>query len=91
MAGRNHAAIAADLQAVAQAMQHQPNAGGNDGSCVLERFQRNHPPIFKGRYDPDGAKTWLKEIERIFLVMDYSKAQKVWFCTHIPTDEADDW
>lgn len=30
MAGRNDAAIVAALQAVAQAVQNQPNAGGND-------------------------------------------------------------
>jgi len=49
----------------------QPNAGasGNDGVRMLETFLRNHPPTFKGRYDPDGAKTWLKEVERIFRVM----------------------
>jgi len=23
--------------------------------CMLETFLRNHPPTFKGRYDPDGA------------------------------------
>jgi len=46
----------------------QPNAGasGNDGVRMLETFLRNHPPTFKGRYDPDGAQTWLKEVERIF-------------------------
>ncbi|CAI8596868.1 unnamed protein product [Vicia faba] len=36
-------------------VQHQPNAGGNDGSRVLEMIQRNHSPIFKRRYDHDGA------------------------------------
>ncbi|MCI34457.1 cellular nucleic acid-binding protein, partial [Trifolium medium] len=33
--------------------------------------------VFKGRYDPDGAQTWLREIERIFRVMDCAEAQKV--------------
>ena len=55
MDGRNDVVIAAALEVVAQAVQHQPNAGRNDGSCVLETFQRNHPPTFKGRYDPDGV------------------------------------
>ena len=72
-------------------MQHQPNAGENDGSRVLETFERNHPPIFKGRYDPDGAQTWLKKIERIFRVMDFSEAHKVQFSTHMLTEETDDW
>jgi len=60
-------AIAAALEAVAQAVGQQPNA--NAEVKMLETFLRNHPPTFKGRYDPDGAQTWLKEIERIFRVM----------------------
>ena len=36
---------------------------------MLETFLRNHPPTFKGRYDPDGAQVWFKEVERIFRVM----------------------
>jgi len=68
MARRKYVAIAASLQAVAQAVGQQPNvgAGGNDKVRMLETFLRNHPPTFKGRYDPDGAQTWLKEVERIF-------------------------
>jgi len=66
--GRNDDAIAAALHDVAQAVG-QPQvvgAGVNDGVRMLETFLRNHPPTFKGRYDPDGAQTWLKEIERVF-------------------------
>jgi len=74
MAGRNDAAIAAALEAVAQAVG-QPNGAASDNSVrMLETFLRNHPPTFKGRYDPDGAQNWLKEIERIFRVMECSEA-----------------
>ena len=66
MAGRNDVALAAAMQAMAQVVQNHQNAGGNDESHVLETFQRNKPPTFEGRYDPDGAQEWLKEIERIF-------------------------
>ena len=55
MAGRNDVAIAAVLQAMAQAVGQQPNAGGNDGVRMLETFLRNHPPTLKSRYHPDGA------------------------------------
>jgi len=90
MAGRNDAAIAAALEAVAQVVGQQPNAGvGNDGVRLLETFLRNHPPTFKGRYNPDGAQKWLKEIERIFRVMQ-SEVQKVRFGTHMLAEEADD-
>ena len=77
MAGRNDAAIAAALEAVAQAVGQQPNgAAGDNGVRMLETFLRNHPPTFKGRYDPDGAQNWLKEIERIFRVMECSALRR---------------
>ena len=88
MAGRNDAAIAAALQAMAQAVGQQPNAGGNDGVRMLETFLRNHPPTFKGRYNRVGAQTWLKKVERIFRVMQCNEAQMVRFGTHML---ADDW
>ena len=52
---------------------------------------RNHPPTFKGRYDPDRAQTWLKEVERIFWFMQCSEVQMVRFGTHMLAKEADDW
>ena len=57
MAGRNDAAIAVALEAVAQAVGQQPNtnAGANAEVRMLETFLRNHTPTFKGRYDPGGA------------------------------------
>ncbi|XP_058781731.1 uncharacterized protein LOC131655945 [Vicia villosa] len=91
MDGRNDAAIAAALEAMAQAMQNQPNADENAGSRSLATFQRVNPPVFKGTHDPDGALEWLKEIERIFRVMDCTHAQKVRYCTHMLAKEADDW
>jgi len=93
MAGRNDVAIAAALEAVAQVVGQQPNAnaGANAEVRMLETFLRNHPPTFKGGYDPDGAQTWLKEIERVFRVMQCIEVQKVRFGTHMLAEEADDW
>jgi len=68
---------------MAQAVGQQPNAGGNDRVRMQEAFLRNHPPTFKGRYDPDRAQTWLKEVERIFRVMQCNEAQMVRFGTHM--------
>ena len=91
MAGRNDAALAAAaLEAMANAVGNQKNAGGNDGTRMLETFMRNHPPTFKGRYDPDGAQSWLKEVERIFRVMQCEDAHKVRFGTHMLAEEAHD-
>jgi len=91
MVGRNDVALAAALQAMAQVVGQQHNVGGNDGVRMLETFLRNHPPTFKGRYDPDGAQTWLKEVERIFRVMQSTDIQMVRFGTHMLAEEADDW
>lgn len=91
MAGRNDVVTVVALQVVARAMQNQPNVGGDDEFRYLGKFQRNNPPTFKGRYNPDGALTWLKDIERIFIVMDCSEAQKVRFGMHMLSEEADDW
>jgi len=91
MAGRNDTALVAALQAMAQAVGQQNNTGGDDGVSILETFLRNHPPTFKGRYDPDGAQMWLKEVERIFRVMQCMDIQMVRFGTHMLANEADDW
>ncbi|XP_058753337.1 uncharacterized protein LOC131626528 [Vicia villosa] len=91
MAGRNDAAIAVALEAMTQAMQNQPNADENVGSHILTTFQRENPPVFKGKHDADGALDWLKEIERIFCVMDCTPTQKVRYGTHMLANEADDW
>ncbi|XP_058732846.1 uncharacterized protein LOC131604422 [Vicia villosa] len=76
---------------MAQAMQNQPNADENAESRSLATFQRENPPVFKGTHDPDGALDWLKELERIFRVMDCTTAQKVRYGTHMLAKEADDW
>jgi len=93
MVGRNDVVIAAALEVVAQVLGQQLNAGAgaNRDVRMLETFLRNHPPTFKGRYDPDGAQTWLKEVERIFQVIQCSEVQMVRFGTHMLAEEADDW
>src|SRR4051812_17114259 len=91
MAGRNDAAIAAALEAMAQVLESHQHGGESDASRSLATFQIENPPVFKGIYDPDGALTWLKEIERIFCVMDCTPEQKVRYGTHMLAVEADDW
>ncbi|XP_050891048.1 uncharacterized protein LOC127096532 [Lathyrus oleraceus] len=91
MVGSNDAAIVVALQAVAQAVQNQPNVGWNDEFHHLGKFQRNNPPTSKGMYHPDGAHNWLREIEWIFRVMNCSEAQKVRFGIHMLVEEVDDW
>ena len=89
MAGRNDRAIADALQALANAMENQ--TGGNAEYHGLDRFQRNNPPTFRGGYDPEGAETWLKEMRKIFRVMQCPEEQQVLFATHMLAEEAEYW
>ncbi|XP_028216617.1 uncharacterized protein LOC114398639 [Glycine soja] len=70
------------------------NQGGGGGATMyhgLDRFQRNNPPTFKGGYDPEGAEAWLREIEKIFRVMECQDHQKVLFATHMLANEVEYW
>jgi len=42
---------------------------GEVGERRLDRFLRNNLPTFKGRFDPEGAQTWVQGMERIFRAM----------------------
>ncbi|XP_058776116.1 uncharacterized protein LOC131650423 [Vicia villosa] len=66
-------------------------SGIRAGRLVRPDHRRENPPTFKGKYDPDGAQEWLKEIKRIFKAMDYYATQKVRYGTHMLAGEADDW
>jgi len=57
----------------------------------LDRFQRNNLPTFNGRYNPDGAQNWIREIGKIFRVKVCPKGQKVAFGTYILVEEAKYW
>ena len=89
--GRNDDALAEALGMLAGVL------GGNQQGAVigvdrqLGNFQRNNPPLFKGAHDPEGAQKWLKEIERIFRVIDCAEGLKVRYGTHMLAEEADDW
>jgi len=50
---------------------------GNPESQGLAKFRRNKPPQFSGGYDPEKAELWIKEMEKIFWVMNCANNQKV--------------
>jgi hypothetical protein len=65
--GRDDAAIAEALAAMTQVLaqaNEQAAVGHRDPREAekrrLDRFLRNNPPAFKGRYDPEGAQTWVQ-------------------------------
>ncbi|MCI55751.1 cellular nucleic acid-binding protein, partial [Trifolium medium] len=57
----------------------------------MDRFLRNRPPTFKGKFDPDGAQEWLDEIERIFRDMTSTDPQKVRLATHMLAGDVEHW
>jgi hypothetical protein len=96
--GRDDAAIAQALAAMAQVLaqaNEQAAVGHRDlreaEERRLDRFLRNNSPTFKGRYDPEGAQTWVQNIEKTFCAMVTSEDQKVRLATHILAEEAEYW
>ncbi|XP_027364444.1 uncharacterized protein LOC113871551 [Abrus precatorius] len=62
----------------------------NEPSALAE-FQRNHPPVFKRGYDPDGAKLWLQKLEKIFTIMECPNMQKVTLSVFMLEGEVENW
>src|SRR3954464_3967384 len=88
--GRNDDAIAGALGMIAGVLGGNANGAGIGVDRKLNSFQRNNPPLFKGTHDPEGAQKWIKEIERIFRVIDCAENLKVRYGTHMLSKEADD-
>lgn len=67
MVGMNDYAIVDALEAMYNVMVQankvlKVNQNQNacaDELCGLGKFQRNNPPTFKGRYDPEGSQSWM--------------------------------
>jgi len=57
----------------------------------LETFHRNNPQKFKGDFNPDGAQSWIAEIEKIFMAMSCVDANRVTFVTFMLVEEAKNW
>ncbi|XP_050920485.1 uncharacterized protein LOC127138128 [Lathyrus oleraceus] len=90
MDGRYDHIIVDALESVAKALHGKHNRA-DDKLCCLKKFQRDNPLKFKGRYDPEGALAWLKEIEKIFRVMACIEEHKALFGTHMLSEESEDW
>ncbi|XP_058725522.1 uncharacterized protein LOC131596800 [Vicia villosa] len=68
--GRNDDAIAETLGMIVGVLRGNANGAGIGANRQLAEFQRNYPPLFKDTHNPNGVQKWLKEIERIFQVID---------------------
>ncbi|XP_050876838.1 uncharacterized protein LOC127080564 [Lathyrus oleraceus] len=94
VAGRNDDALVAALTLLVGAIP-QMNVGDRERDAdefrASGKFQRNNPPTCEGAHELDKAQEWFKAIEKIYLVMNCSDAQKVQFGTHMLDKEAEDW
>jgi len=61
---------------MAAALMRNRRPEGNPKSQGLAEFKRNKPPQFSGGYDPEKAELWIKEMEKIFRVMNCADNQK---------------
>lgn len=99
MHGRNDRAIVDALEAMAHVMKklnmdllaQQNRHGVIHEFYGLGKFERNNLPAFMGRYDLEGAHTWLQKIENIFRVMAWSDEHKVLLGTHMLYEEIEYW
>ena len=83
-------ALAAMAQVLAHAQKNEVQGQQHEGSANelrLDRFMRNHPLTVKGKYDPDGALTWLQGIESVFRAM-VTNNQKLRLAAHMLAEEA---
>ena len=56
----------------------------------MEKFRRLDPPAFKGESKPDVVESWIREIEKIFQVIQCSEEDKVNLESYMLQDQADD-
>src|ERR1044072_7828465 len=89
--GRDDAAIVEASGMLAGVLGGNQLGAGIGADRQLGNFQRNNIPLFKGTHGSEGAQRWLKEIERIFRVIDCAEELKVRYGTHMLVEEADDW
>ncbi|XP_061366891.1 uncharacterized protein LOC133310020 [Gastrolobium bilobum] len=65
--------------------------GLNSDYKGLIEFRKHKPSTFCGDYNPEAAMEWVKELEKIFLVMDCPNTHRVNFSTYLLIGEAEHW
>ncbi|MQL98986.1 hypothetical protein Taro_031703 [Colocasia esculenta] len=68
-----------------------PQAQDHGGPSITERFKRMSPPSFKGESDPLLAKSWLREIEKIFRAIRCVNDDRVTIATYMLQKRANVW
>ena len=93
MAGRTPNQTQRTLDRMADLLEHVVNRGEGEPAEFkgLKTFQKQQPPKFSGGYDPEGAKSWIAQIEKIFQAMGCPKESKVKYAVYVLIDEAETW
>jgi len=94
MAGRGNVGVADAINRLIAAMAQERQdrvPPANDALKRLDLFEKRNPPHFKGGYDPKGAQTWLRELEKIFHALQYDEADKVTFAAYALSGDAENW
>jgi hypothetical protein len=63
----------------------------SQGIKLIERFKRLNPPSFKGESKPEIAERWIREMEKIFQVVNCAEEDKVNLSTFMLQNQADEW
>ena len=93
MAGRPSNQTQCTLDRMADLLEHIVNRGGGEPVEYrgLTAFQKQQPPKFSDGYDPNGAKSWIAQIEKIFQAMGCPVESKVNYAVYMLIDEAENW
>ncbi|MQL71346.1 hypothetical protein Taro_003678, partial [Colocasia esculenta] len=68
---------------LAQVLALVPQEHGHGGPSIMERFKRMALPSFKGESQPLLAKSWLREVEKIFRAIRCAEEDKVSLATYM--------
>ena len=93
MAGRGRRGDSDALNRIATVLEHMTQNQGNEPAEYkgFMTFRMNQPPKFDGNFDPEGARSWLVEIEKIFEAMGCLEEHKVTYATFMLMGEAEHW
>ena len=54
-------------------------------------FRKVNLPSFRGVFDPDKANEWIKAMEKVFSVLDYTDHQKAAFAAYMLEADTEFW
>jgi len=74
-----------------QGMYQQPPPPPVIGNPAFREYNRHHPPEFSGEGEPQEAKRWIKQMEKILRMAECSEEDKVIFATNQFRGAAEDW